>query len=338
MRIVSLLPSLTELVCALGHGDELVGVTHECDYPPGVELLPHLTRTRIAAGASSREIDDAVAEQGGSLYDLDARTLADLRPDLILTQAQCDVCAVNEATVRRVASNLPRATRVKSVNPTDLAGVFAMFADVANLLNAGREAVQLRHQFNGLVETIRRRTEGCVPPRVTLLEWLDPPYCAGHWNPEIIALAGGREVLASAGDRSRRFEWDEWVAARAEVLLVSPCGFNLHRGERDIAAFLASEAWGKISANARPRMALIDGSAFYSRPRSPAHGKPGDRGGDHSSGDVCGPGGGRSRVSDRHQGPLNAKGRAGEVARPFEESGREGVADSIPTEFNRRQS
>ncbi len=121
MRIVSLLPSLTELVCALGRGDELVGVTHECDYPPGVELLPHLSMSRIPSGATSAAIDAMVVEQKGSLYDLDKDLLAELRPDLILTQEQCDVCAVNEATVRRIAATLPGSPAVESVNPTDLA-------------------------------------------------------------------------------------------------------------------------------------------------------------------------------------------------------------------------
>src|SRR4051794_24516241 len=130
MRIVSLLPSLTELVCALGHRADLVGVTHECDFPPGIEHLPHLTRSRIDAAASSGEIDSLVAEQGGSLYTLDGERLAGLHPDLILTQAQCDVCAVNEATVRRLAAGLPGAPAVESVNPTCLADVHAMFRRV----------------------------------------------------------------------------------------------------------------------------------------------------------------------------------------------------------------
>src|SRR5947209_4669088 len=137
MRIVSLLPSLTELVCALGRGDELVGVTHECDFPPGVEFLPHLTRSRIPEDVTSAAIDALVSQEGGSLYELDADALAELRPDLILTQEQCDVCAVNEATVRRMAASLPGRPSVESVNPTDLEGLFAMFRRVGDLLGAG---------------------------------------------------------------------------------------------------------------------------------------------------------------------------------------------------------
>src|SRR5262249_6489396 len=139
MRIVSLLPALTDLVADLGHVGDLVGVTHECDYPPGVELLPHVTRSRIGATASSGTIDAAVTEQGGSLYELHGALLERLRPDLILTQEQCDVCAVNEATVRRVAARLPGSPRVESVNPTCLADVWAMFRHIGDLLGA-REA------------------------------------------------------------------------------------------------------------------------------------------------------------------------------------------------------
>src|SRR4051812_37904837 len=134
MRIASLLPSLTELVCALGRGGDLVGVTHECDFPPGVERLPHLTSSRIPSSASSAEIDAMVTEQGGALYDLDAALLESLRPDLVLTQSQCDVCAVNESAVRRAAGAIPGDVPVESVNPTDLAGIFAMFRRVGKLI------------------------------------------------------------------------------------------------------------------------------------------------------------------------------------------------------------
>src|SRR3954451_18655718 len=160
MRIVSLLPSLTELACALGHGDDLVGVTHECDFPAGGEGLPHLTRSRIPPSSSAGAIDAMVAEQGGSLYELDGALLRRLRPDLILTQEQCDVCAVNEATVRRVAAGLPGAPHVESVNPTDLAGVHAMFRRVGDLLGARPEAEALVAGFEATAAEIARRRAG----------------------------------------------------------------------------------------------------------------------------------------------------------------------------------
>jgi iron complex transport system substrate-binding protein len=257
---------LTELVCALGRGDELVGVTHECDYPPGVELLPHLTRSRIAPQADSAAIDRAVSEQGGSLYDLDAVALAELRPDLILTQEQCDVCAVNEATVRRVALGLPGTPRVESVNPTDLAGVFAMFDDVAALLDARPEANALRTAFDDLGELIAERVGDGLRPRVALLEWPDPPFSSGHWNPEIVALAGGVEVLARPGERSRRITWDDVAAAEPEVILLSPCGFTLDRAEEELAALGQRPEWRSLEAVRNGRVAVIDGSAYFSRP------------------------------------------------------------------------
>ncbi len=266
MRIVSLLPSLTELVCALGRGDELVGVTHECDYPPGVELLPHLTRSRIAPQADSAAIDRAVAEQGGSLYDLDTEGLAELRPDLILTQEQCDVCAVNEATVRRAAIRLPGPPQVVSVNPTDLAGVFAVFDDVATLLDSRPEAQALRTAFDDLGELIVERVGARDRPRVILLEWLDPPFSSGHWNPEIVALAGGVEVLAHAGERSRRVGWAEVAAAEPEVILLSPCGFTLDRAQEELAALRDRPEWRSLEAVRKGRVALVDGSAYFSRP------------------------------------------------------------------------
>ncbi len=266
MRIVSLLPSLTELVCALGRGDELVGVTHECDYPPGVEFLPHLTHSRIAARADSAAIDRAVSEQRGSLYELDVVGLAELRPDLILTQEQCDVCAVNEATVRRVALRLPGPPRVVSVNPTDLAGVFAMFDEIAALLDARPEAEALRTAFDDLGELIVERAGDRDRPRVVLLEWSDPPFSSGHWNPEIVDLAGGVEVLARPGDRSRRVTWNDVAAVEPEVILLSPCGFTLDRALAELAALRDRPEWRSLEAVRNGRVAVIDGSAYFSRP------------------------------------------------------------------------
>lgn len=266
MRIVSLLPSLTELVCALGRGDELVGVTHECDFPAGVERLPHLTRSRLAATASSAAIDAAVAEQGGSLYDLDGDALARLRPDLILTQEQCDVCAVNEATVRRVAAGLPGAPRVESVNPTCLADLDSMFRRIGDLLEARAAAEGLIARFAATAGEIARRREGRPLRRVVVLEWFDPPFSAGHWNPEIVALAGGVEVLGAAGGRSRRLAWEEVAAADPERIILSPCGFTLERTAAELDALVRRPEWSGLAAVRRGGVALVDGSAYFSRP------------------------------------------------------------------------
>lgn len=266
MRIVSLLPSLTELVCALGRGDELVGVTHECDFPPGVELIPHLTRSNIPVDASSATIDALVVEQRGSLYELDAVTLAELRPDLILTQEQCDVCAVNELTVRRVAGNLANPTEVESVNPTDLESLFAMFRRIGSRLDARPAAEDLIDQFLRTGDEIARRIGPEVIPRTLVLEWLDPPFSSGHWNPEIVALAGGREVIGRAGERSRRVSWAEIADADPAAILVSACGFTVDRTEVELAALADRPEWQELRAVRDGRVAITDGSAYFSRP------------------------------------------------------------------------
>lgn len=265
MRIVSLLPSLTELVCALGRGDELVGVTHECDFPPGVERLPHLTRSRIPAAASSAEIDALVSEHRGSLYELDDARLAGLRPDLILTQAQCDVCAVEEAAARRAAAALPGSPPVESVNPTDLAGLHAMFRRVGDLLGARPEADALVARFESTAEEIARRRRGRPVVRVVHLEWLDPPFSSGHWNPELFALAGGLELLSRPGAPSRRLEWSAIHAAAHEVVLLAPCGFALDRTLADLPPLLARPEWQTLMRG-DVRLVVVDGSAYFSRP------------------------------------------------------------------------
>lgn len=267
MRIVSLLPSLTELVCHLGHRSELVGVTHECDFPSGVETLPHLTRSRIPPAASSAEIDRLVSEQGGSLYDLDADLLASLKPDLILTQAQCDVCAVNEKTVLEVAGALPGSPHVETVNPLDMEGLLRMFLRVGILIGARKEAESLISAYGAAFETLHERRRGLPIVRVALLEWLDPLFVAGHWNPVLMASAGGFDVLGKPGQPSRRASFDELQAAQPEALLIAPCGFALDRVESEWQNLMRTRPeWQSLDAVRSGRVVLADGSAYFSRP------------------------------------------------------------------------
>jgi iron complex transport system substrate-binding protein len=271
MRIASLLPSLTELVCALGRGDDLVGVTHECDFPPGVESLPSLTRRRIATDATSAETDALVAAERGSLYDLEETVLAALAPDLILTQEQCDVCAVNEQTVRRAAVRLPGSPHVESVNPLTLDGVFAMFRRVGDLLEARREAEALIARFHTTSAEIARRRERAPSttsqsPRVLLLEWLDPPFSSGHWNPEIIDRAGGVEVIGRAEQKSRRITWQQIAASRPEVIILALCGFKVERAELDLRLIEDRPEWRDLPAVRNGSVVIADGSAYFSRP------------------------------------------------------------------------
>lgn len=266
MRIVSLLPSLTELVCALGRGDDLVGVTHECDYPPGVETLPHLTRSRIPTSSSSAEIDALVSEQGGHLYELDGARSADLQPDLILTQAQCDVCAVNEQSVRRTAATLPGSPHVESVNPTNLAEVHAMFRRIGDLIGSRDAAESLLARFAETCRAIAVRRAGKPIARVLHLEWFDPPFLSGHWNPELIALAGGEDILGRAGEPSRRAAWEEIVVAAPEVILLAPCGFSVERTEVELPSLAILPEWRDLPAVRNGRVIVVDGSAYFSRP------------------------------------------------------------------------
>ncbi len=196
-----------------------------------------------------------------------------MKPDLILTQEQCDVCAVNEATVRRAAAALPGSPRVESVNPTTLGEVFAMFGRVGNLLHADDRAEELRARF----ETARNEIIACrpsapngggafAPRRVLLLEWLDPPFSSGHWNPEIIEIAGGIEVLGRAGAKSRRLTWDEIAERRPEVIIVALCGFSLERTTAELRTFQDRPEWRGLTAVQSGSVAIVDGSSYFSRP------------------------------------------------------------------------
>src|SRR5262245_2887098 len=212
MKIVSLLPSATEIVCALGLEDELVGVTPECDYPAFVRDLPKVTTTLIPHTATSREIDTLVRERlkdRRALYSLDLPTLERLAPDLIVTQALCDVCAVAEAEVADAACRLPGHPRVVNLEPTSLAEVFESLRIVGEAAGVADRAESVVRRLQARVEAVAARSASVHRPRVLLLEWLHPPFSCGHWSPELVALAGGDEVIGRAGERSRTLTWGE---------------------------------------------------------------------------------------------------------------------------------
>lgn len=271
MRIVSLLPSITELICALGRQEDLVGVTHECDFPPGVESLPRLTRSWIDQDAPSSEIDELVSAQPQGVFELDEELLAELAPDLILTQEQCEVCAVNEEIVREAASGLASPPRVESFNPTDLDGVFAMFRGIGEMLDCGSEAGSIVAGFKLTAGEIFRRQKAAgvrarPPRRVLVLEWLDPPFGSGNWVPEIIERAGGVDVIGQAGQPSRRLTWKQVAAAQPEVVIVAPCGFSLGRAERELSRAAQRPEWRDLPAVKDNAVVVVDGSAYFSRP------------------------------------------------------------------------
>ncbi len=269
MRIVSLLPSATEIVCELGFGDALVGVTHECDHPPFVAGLPKVTRTLIPHDADSREIDVLVRERlktQRALYTLDLPTLERLAPDLIVTQALCDVCAVAEAEVTAAACSLPGRPRVVNLEPMSLGDVFDTLREVGRVAGVPDRAEAAVADLRRRVDAVAARSERVADrPRVLLLEWLDPPFSCGHWSPELVRLAGGDEVIGRAGHPSRTLTWDEVLAARPDAIVVACCGFSLDRTLIDVPGLVARPGWADLPAVRAGRVYVTDGNAYFSR-------------------------------------------------------------------------
>lgn len=272
MRIASLVPSATEMLFALGLGDQVVAVTHECDYPPEAAGKPHLTRSLVPAGLSAGEIDAAVrrlAGEGRHLYELDEPALAELEVNLIVTQAVCEVCAVSYDDVVAVAKRLPSRPRVVSLDPSNLAEVLADVPRLGEAAGVADRAARLRADLERRLETVRRAVEGADRPTVLALEWLDPPFIGGHWVPEMIEIAGGEDVLGVAGRKSRTAEWDEIAAAKPEVVVAMPCGWDARQARseveghaRDLAAVGADRIWAVDAAASfsRPGPRLVEGT------------------------------------------------------------------------------
>jgi iron complex transport system substrate-binding protein len=272
---VSLLPSATEIVFALGLGDELVGVTHECDWPPEVRDKPAVTRaTRVRPGARSREIHRRVQDAmhaGSSLYALDAALLRELHPDLILTQELCRVCAVSYEQVDDVARTIDAEMQVVSLEPSTVEGVFNTITTVGAMTEAENAALdvvkRLRSRLGRIERTVQRRREaGFSPPRVVALEWLDPPFTVGHWVPEQIQRAGGWDLLGETGSPARQTAWREVRDVEPEMLVLMPCGFHLADGVEAWGAARKPPYWKEIEAVRRGQVFAVDGSAYFSRP------------------------------------------------------------------------
>jgi iron complex transport system substrate-binding protein len=270
MRIVSLLPSATEIVCELGLGESLVGVTHECDYPAFVRELPKVTRTLVPHDAPSGEIDALVREKlkgSRALYSLDLEVLERLRPELIVTQALCDVCAVAESEVTAAACSLPGSPRVVNLEPMRLAEVFDCLRMVGEAAGVPERAGEVVARLEARVAAVENATRGVAErPRVALLEWIDPPFGCGHWSPEIVRLAGGVEVVGREGEPSRTTPWPEFVAAAPEALVVACCGFDRERTRQDLPLLASYPGFRELPAVRARRVYLLDGNAYFSRP------------------------------------------------------------------------
>ncbi len=264
MRIASLVPSSTEMLFALGLGDDVVGVTHECDHPEGAQELPHLTRSLIPEGLSASEIDAAVRERttkGEAIYELDAELLRELAPELIVTQELCEVCAVSVDDVRAVAKDLPTEPELISLDPTTLGEVLADVPRLATAARASEAGEALIEESAARIDAVSAAVEDAQRPRVAALEWLDPVFIGGHWVPQLIDLAGGEDPLGLTGEKSRTASWDEVAAAQPEVVVAMPCGYGTQRSAQE-----AGEYGESIAALGAERVYAVDASGFFSRP------------------------------------------------------------------------
>jgi iron complex transport system substrate-binding protein len=270
-RIISLLPSATEIVCALGGSHLLVGRSHECDYPEEICELPVCTRPRIDANASSAEIDRQVKDklrQALSIYEVDEARIQELKPHLIITQAQCEVCAVSLDEVKQaVASWTNLKPEILSLSPQRLAEVWENIREVGRameLADEGREVLKaLKMRVVGIIERaclIKKR------PTVACLEWLDPLMAAGNWVPELVELAGGTNLLGEAGKHSPWLKWEDLQGKDPDIILLMPCGFDLQRTTNELPALTTKAGWSKLKAVKKKQVYLLDGSHYFNRP------------------------------------------------------------------------
>jgi iron complex transport system substrate-binding protein len=270
MRIVSLLPSATEILCALDLGDQLVGISHECDYPPEICHLPTVTSSRITKDASSAQIDQEVREhlsESAALYNLDMAMLANLKPDLLVTQALCDVCAVSADDVNDAAQTLICCPDVINLEPMSLQDVFDTMMLVGDKTGHRSQAEEWLSQARKRVAEVVHLGEKLEPkPIVAFLEWLDPLFNAGHWTPELIELAGGKDCLGNLHKPSRTITHQELTSSEPEVLIIGLCGFGIERAREEISAQLSKPDWLDLPCVQNNQVYLVDGDWYFNRP------------------------------------------------------------------------
>jgi iron complex transport system substrate-binding protein len=270
MRIVSLLPSATEIVCALGARGALVGVSHECDHPPDVRTLPRVTRPKIRTDEASAAIDRgvrALVEQGLGVYEIDVERLKLLAPDVIVTQDQCDVCAVPFAEVEAAArATLGEGVRVVSLSPRVLGDVWTDIERVAAALGCPARGAEVVGAAKQRLASLAGNTASLGRPVVACIEWLDPLMIAGNWIPDLVAIAGGSYPFAEPGEPSRPITFEALGEAAPEVIVVMPCGFTIGRTRRELAALRARAEWRALAAVRAGRASVADGNAYLNRP------------------------------------------------------------------------
>lgn len=270
MRICSLLPGATEVVFALGLGDQVVGVTHECDFPPEAQYKPIVVHSNIdTKRMSSGEIDrqvGATLEGGQGLYRLDYEALVEAAPDLILTQGLCDVCALDYNAVAAAAQSLPQTPQIISLNPHSLDDILNDIIRIGGATDKAQTAEAMVAELRQRIARVGSATNDSQPQRIVCIEWFDPIYIAGHWVPEIVQLAGGRDILGRAGADSFAIDWQSIVAANPEVMLLMPCGLDMRRTVKESAPLRALPGWNDLPAVKTGQVYALNGNAYYSRP------------------------------------------------------------------------
>ena len=267
MRICSLLPSATEIAFALGLADQVVAVSHECDYPPEASNRPVLTKSAIHQKIHrSLEVDREVEQRGGDIYEIDEKLLANLKPDLILTQELCHVCAVSYTRVKEAARVLDADTKIVSLEPTNLEEIVDNILLVGRMTNKLAEAEKLAAQMLRRIDRVREKTKTVQDkPRVFFMEWLQPPWAGGHWIPQMVDYAGGVEGLGRFGKPSHRIEWDKVIEYKPEIIVLSPCGFDANQVMEEAHVLASYEEWDKIPAFQSSRIYAVNASAYFSR-------------------------------------------------------------------------
>jgi len=270
-RIVSLLPAATEIAAELGLMDNVVGVSHECDYPAEANSRPRVTRCPIhEAGLTSLEVDEWVRRalrESGTIYTIDESLMRDLRPDVILTQKLCDVCAVGYGTVARLAQTLPGPPTVVNLEPSSLSDIFDDIRRVAQLCGVSDRGDAVVRDLLRRVEAVRRRTAAnSSRPRCFLMEWVDPPFCSGHWGPDLVEIAGGHDPLGRKYQPSAEIKWETVLQAQPEVIVLALCGYNRERARLDYELLKKFSGFDSLPAARDGRIYIVDANAYFSRP------------------------------------------------------------------------
>lgn len=270
MRIVSLLPSTTEIVVALGKQNQLVGRSHECDFPAEITALPSCTEPKFNPDGSSYELDQrvkALLQEGLSVYRVDEQKLSELKPDIIITQDHCEVCAASVSEVKEaVKSRLSKDVKVISVSPTDLSSVVDSIRTIANAINADEASDTLTEQMKSELLEIQQKVEQLRRPNVLAIEWMDPLMSAGNWMPELIQLAGGHPQGAETGEHSPSMKWGEVRNLNPDIITIVPCGYSIDQTLTEISQLTSRDGWEELQAVKNKQVFIADGNQYFNRP------------------------------------------------------------------------